>query len=84
MPPKRKHDELEVDDEREVFRNRGDLPLYHSGQDSDIVLIMEGQQIPLHKALLRSRIGKYEHLRTGRDDVSLVPLLPPGTSCCLY
>ncbi|KAH8767324.1 hypothetical protein F5883DRAFT_644332 [Diaporthe sp. PMI_573] len=70
MPPKRKRDDADLDDERQKFRNRGYLPTRDSGIASDCTLITEGVRIPLHRVVLISRSGYFKELLTNKDKLS--------------
>lgn len=76
MPPKRKSGDADLDDARQQFRKRGDLPLYQSGTKADLALTVHGERLLLHKPFLISRIGFFKRLLGGHQNVSFHPIGP--------
>lgn len=76
MPPKRKSDDVELDDAQQQFRKRGDLQLYHFGTKADVALTVREECILLHKSFLISRVGFFKQRLGGHQNVSFHPIGP--------
>jgi hypothetical protein len=73
MPPKRKREEADLEDELDQFRQRGDLPLQRYKSTSDLALMVGGERVLAHKAFLISRSRHFEQLLTDSKKVGLSP-----------